>query len=444
MSVDLFTIGASGTKAYRAALATISENITNANTAGYSRRTVNLTESSASNSTSVLYKTSANFGGVEAGKILRASDAYLDSASRLTGNLLGSADMRLRWNNNIQIALNDTSLGVGQSLSSLFASINQLAANPKDTSQRSTVLYNINRVVTGFNQAAGELADVSDSIGQMATGEVTALNTAIAQLADANEGLRRVRPGSAAEAQLLDRRDDALETIAQKIDVSITFGDHGVGQVSYNGTAIVDPINPTTFAVTQNADGTLALTHEGNAVSAPASGTLGGLFQSATVTRERRDALDDLATQFATDINAWNANGKTIAGVAGGALVAITAGADTLTVSTTNIDDIAAASADGTANGNLLNIDSIRGNGSVEKGWMTLISAQANMVATTKAEQGTVAVRDEQAKMARGSVNGVDLDVEAADLLRFQQAYQASARIIQIARENIQTIIGLF
>src|SRR4051812_39461071 len=122
MSVDLFTIGASGTKAYRSALATISENITNANTAGFSRRTVNLTESSASNSTSILYKTAANFGGVEAGAILRASDAYLDSASRLTGNLLGSADMRLTWNNNIQVALNDTSLGVGQGLSSLFAS----------------------------------------------------------------------------------------------------------------------------------------------------------------------------------------------------------------------------------------------------------------------------------------------------------------------------------
>ena len=51
------------------------------------------------------------------------------------------------------------------------------------------------------------------------------------------------------------------------------------------------------------------------------------------------------------------------------------------------------------------------------------------------------AIRD-GAVAARDAVSGVDLDSEAVDLLRFQQAYQASSRVIQVARETLQTILG--
>ena len=40
-------------------------------------------------------------------------------------------------------------------------------------------------------------------------------------------------------------------------------------------------------------------------------------------------------------------------------------------------------------------------------------------------------------------MSGVNLDNEAVDLLRFQQAYQASSRVIQVARETFQSIIGI-
>jgi flagellar hook-associated protein 1 FlgK len=48
----------------------------------------------------------------------------------------------------------------------------------------------------------------------------------------------------------------------------------------------------------------------------------------------------------------------------------------------------------------------------------------------------------EQAKAERESYSGVNLDEEAADLLKFQQAYQASARVISIADEMFNTLIN--
>ncbi|WP_031441537.1 flagellar basal body rod C-terminal domain-containing protein, partial [Sphingomonas sp. FUKUSWIS1] len=52
------------------------------------------------------------------------------------------------------------------------------------------------------------------------------------------------------------------------------------------------------------------------------------------------------------------------------------------------------------------------------------------------------AIRD-GAVTARDSGSGVDLDSEAVDLLRFQQAYQASSRVIQTARDILQTILEI-
>ena len=49
-------------------------------------------------------------------------------------------------------------------------------------------------------------------------------------------------------------------------------------------------------------------------------------------------------------------------------------------------------------------------------------------------------VVNEQAVEARDQVSGVSLDEEAADLIRFQQAYQASAKVIQIANQLFDAI----
>ena len=49
----------------------------------------------------------------------------------------------------------------------------------------------------------------------------------------------------------------------------------------------------------------------------------------------------------------------------------------------------------------------------------------------------------DQATDARASVSGVNLDDEAADLLRFQEAYNASAKIIEIASKLFETILAL-
>jgi flagellar hook-associated protein 1 FlgK len=49
----------------------------------------------------------------------------------------------------------------------------------------------------------------------------------------------------------------------------------------------------------------------------------------------------------------------------------------------------------------------------------------------------------DQAVEAKDQMSGVNLDEEAADLIRFQQAFQASAQIIQISSKLFDSILGI-
>lgn len=443
MSSDLFVIGASGTKAYRAAMGAISENITNANTANFSRRSISTRESATSGASSPLYIPQASFGGVEVASVNRANDPYLDATVRLTGTALSSADARLRWLSDIETGLDDSDTGVGHLLSGMFGTIDKLAANPNDVSTRTTVIYAMTRVVDAFHQTSNALTDAQAGIATSAGHDITAMNDAIAELARINAHLLRSQDGTANRAQLLDSRDAALAEVTRRLDVGVTFGPNGVTELSYGGATVLAGINGTSFSVSVNADKTLALSHAGVAVAAPGSGSLGGLFQSATVARDRLASLDTVAVQFAGDMNDWHAGGRTDANPAGGALFSIGASAASLAMLIDDTADLATRSSDGRLNGNLLSISTVRGTGGVEQGWTALIAGHANLLNSTVSEQKAAQSRDEQARGARENVSGIDLDMEAAELLRIQQAYSGCAKIIQMAKETVDAIMQI-
>jgi flagellar hook-associated protein 1 FlgK len=99
--------------------------------------------------------------------------------------------------------------------------------------------------------------------------------------------------------------------------------------------------------------------------------------------------------------------------------------------------------ADSLDNSNLASYDKLRTTGAYEDRIDGLANANAAALNSRKSladAQG--AIRD-NAIANRDSVSGVNLDNEAVDLLRFQQAYQASSRVIQIARETFQNILDI-
>ena len=100
-------------------------------------------------------------------------------------------------------------------------------------------------------------------------------------------------------------------------------------------------------------------------------------------------------------------------------------------------------------NGNALRLGEIINKGVLDGGATSIGSGFGQLVAqvgssTAQARIGLDAQRAlrNQAEQAQQSVSGVNLDEEAANLLRFEQSFQASARVIAVADTLFQTLLG--
>lgn len=441
---DIFSIGLSGLRAYKQGLATVSSNIGNAENPNYVRRDLRLSELSTTGATNPYFIHQINFAGVGIDGVARSSDPFLEANVRLTGASLYGAETRARWMENTETALADTEHGVGARLSKLFAMGEELAGAPFSNILRNQFINDVDAAVSAINRTANDLTNVSGQLISSAEQEVAAFNAALDNLATTNLGLRVAADGTPKQAALLDQRDTALAVLSERMDVTISFADKGVANISYDGQSLVDIVQVNPLSVAAGADGSIGLVANAVSLTAPSRGSLAAMVSSAATTIDRRTGLDDLATQFAADLNGWQAAGETDGGAAGPPLLNAAGGAAALNMLTQDAADLALAAPAGAANGNIANLPVLRGPAGVEQVWTNIIGAQAITTAAAQSENAASATQHQAARDARDSLSSVDLDREAADLLRFQEAYNASARVIQVARETMQSILAIF
>ena len=80
---------------------------------------------------------------------------------------------------------------------------------------------------------------------------------------------------------------------------------------------------------------------------------------------------------------------------------------------------------------------------SISDGYIEIVSAVGGKATLSKVSQDALQVVYDQAVATKDQVSGVNLDEEAADLIRFQQAFQASAQIIQMSSKLFDSILGI-
>lgn len=447
---DLLSIGLSGVRAYKTALAAVSDNVANAENPGYVRREVRLGEGINTGSKSPIYAENLIFGGVEAQSVSRAWDQFRAADARFSSSAAGRSDARQQWLGAIETALGEGDAAVGSKIGAFFNAGEALAATPNDRLARNAMLMALGDAAGAIRDTAQRLQQVGQGIEGAAKAEINGLNGDLAALSEVNVALRQSAAGRTSRASLEDERDRLIDKIAERIDVQASFAESGeatltLGRVS--GVTLLESNGRAVISLATAADGRIQLRMfaDGATSTLPVTGgRLSGLVDMAAVTADQRGELDGLAAQFATEVNDWNAAGRTAAGVAGAPLLTMTGGALTLMAATSDPAAIAAASADGIENGNLLALGDLRGAGGSEARWAALVAAQAQMLNSARSEAAAAATRRDGSLAARDEISGVDLDREAAELLRYQRAYDGSAKVIQVARDTLQSILDLF
>lgn len=441
---DMLSIGASGVRAYQTALTTTSENIANAGTAGYSRRIAGTSEVAApsNGSNRVL-----NGLGVIVTGVTRAGSDLRNAEVRAAGSDLARSEAGAVWLNRIEGALTGNKLD--ERLTAFFNAATALAADPSASAPRATLLQAAASLASSFSATGaaldGALADLDQSADAM-TGQ---LNSLSASLAKVNSALGRAAQGTSSQAALLDERDRLLESMSALIDVSVSFDTAGRASVKAGGSGPLlvqgdqaavatyarGPDGATSFAV-YGIDGSHALS--------PSGGALAGVAEGAARIADARDALDRIAVDLANGVNTVQAGGEDLDGNAGTAMFSATGASDFKLV----LDDprgIAAAASGGgeRSNGNLTALAALRKDGKFEGSLTTLTTDNASALSARRSIAEVQSTIRANAAAARDSIAGVNVDEEAVDLIRFQQAYQASSRVIQVARETLQTLFDI-
>jgi flagellar hook-associated protein 1 FlgK len=445
---DILNIGASGVRAYQSAISTVSENIANSGVEGYSKRSSDLTEVAASNN--VLARAATTSGnGVIASGISRSADPLKAADVRSAGADMARSDSAVAWLDQIQSALTGNQLS--DRLTSFFTSATAVAADPSASAPRSTMLEAASGVAQAFTATGNALDQVATTLDATAQQSVTTLNSLAAALAKTNDAIGRSTPGSNGAAQLQDQRDQLLEQMSAISDVSVTTDAAGRASVRVGGSGgpvLVSGNDAGMLSYARGSEGAVqfALSRDGTVSSAAISGgALAGIADGAQKLAAAQSQLDQTASSFTDGVNQVQAQGRDLDGTPGAAMFATGDDPTDISVALSDPRGIAAAAPGGGKgdNSNLAGLTSLRSSADPEGAVTGLVATNAAALASRQTVASAQSAIHDSAVAARDGVSGVSIDSEAVDLLRFQQAYSASSRVIQTARDLFQSIIQI-
>ncbi len=444
MSSVLINIGRSGAAAARTALELTAQNIANANNPDYARRTLGQTEV-VSTATVGLF-TSTALSGVRLDGVRRSDNLLLHSQVRTSASDLARADAEITGLRAAETAIERA--GVFENIVEFEASLARLQSDPLDPSLRASVLESARSLAGTLNLADTALGQARTNSQAQASADVDELNVQAGLLADLNAQIIRALPGTAGQAALFDQRDAALSDITERFGGSVVIGPNGTANVRLgdaSGPDLVDATQTTPLNMTIAADGTLSFA-VGAAAVAPSSGSLAGEAAALAAQRDLQLELDDVAALTITTLNNAQAGGTAPDGTAGQPLfsgstagdigIALASGAGLATApagSPPQSRDISNLTA-------LRDALAINGPAASTDAMLFGLSSRISGQEITRSALSTIA---ESAQSTLSAETGVDLDAEAANLVRYQQAFQASGRIMQVANDIFNSILGI-
>ena len=475
----LLSIGLTGINSPHANLLTTSHNITNANTPGYHRQTAIITTNDPQ------FSGAGFFGqGSRVDAVRRQYDQFLGQqvlSASARKEELSAYDAQLGQLDNL---LADPSAGLSPALSDFFKGVQDVATNPASIPGRQALISKAESLASRFNGLDARLDEISSlTEGQIASA-VESIDTYARQIAEMNQQIGTVQvAGPSVQANdLLDQRDTLVAELNKLVKVStVTERDGSLSVFVGSGQALVVGATASELAVKPDPSdplhGTIELrTAGGGAVPLPDSlftgGQLGGLLKfRSEMLDPAREQLGDIAIAVSNEFNSLHATGYTLDGTttdvpfftdlsamagtslgrrsaAGALAVAIS---DPRQVAASGASDAASGiTAGGSNNENALRLAGLQTSRVMNGNSATFQSSYSQLVSSVgnKAREVQIGLKAQEAQLdqataAQEALSGVNLDEEAANLIRYQQSYQAAARVMSVAGTLFDEILSI-
>jgi len=449
----IMSIATGALGAEQGALDATTNNVANANTPGYSRQQPVLAESDPVVIGPITYGT-----GVSLEKLQSLRDPILQLRIQEETQQQGQLNAYVTAMQQAQVQFTSSSSDIGTEISNFFSSLNQLSTDPTNLSLRQGVLTAASNMATAFNNASNNLQQQRFSLDLQVSQDVSQINGLTGQIASLNTQISQMQGVNLDASALVDQRDNLIGQLSSLVDVSEIQSDNGLTLTTANGTALV--VGGQSFALSTQSNGsnTQDIYAQGTDITSKlTSGELAGLIQVRDQTIPGvLSQLDTLAAGLANNVNAANAQGYTLVQNADGTLQAggdifaapssVNGAASSMAVAISD-PSLIAASSDETAsgsNGNLTNLSNVQ-NQAIANGqsptdyYSSIVYDVGNDVSNASAELDSSQSISNQLQDQRGSISGVSLDEEAANMVQYQNAFDAAAQVVTTINDMPRT-----
>jgi flagellar hook-associated protein 1 len=441
----------SGLVAEQGALAATTNNVANVNTPGYSREQPVLVTSDP------VVEDPLTFGtGVTLQSVQGIRDPILESQIQQQTQGQGQYGALAAALQQTQVNFTSSSGDIGTAISNFFDSVNQLSTNPSDLSVRQGVLTAAGNLASSFNTTANNLTQQQTSLDLSVVQIVGQINQYSQQIAQLNGQISNLQNVGEDAGTFIDQRQQAIDQLSSLVDVSVIPSGSTLTLTTASGAPLVAGQESYPLQTQTNSAGLHDIYSEGNDITAQiTSGQLGGTLQARDQQIPAiKTQLDTLAAGLANAVNTVQAGGFDLNGVAGTNLFNApppsgVGAAASLSVAITD-PALIAASSDGSegSNGNAeamyaLNNQAIINGQSPTDYYSGVVFNVGNDVAQAGAEQSASGLVLQQLNDQRSSISGVSLDEEAANMVRYQDAYSASAQVITTINDMMYTVVNM-
>jgi flagellar hook-associated protein FlgK len=323
---DLVALAGNAVAAYQRALGTVSNNISNVATVGYSRQEISLEANPVSKVGNVFLGTGVNVAGVK-----RQYDAFTEANLRNSNSDLASQGPMVNYANRVIDVMGGATTGLTTALDQFFNSARDLSTNPASSVLRSSFVRDAQGLTSRFGELSSQLDMVQTETDQAIQSNVSNMNTICSALANVNKQLTKVQTEAAQPPDLLDQRDKLLKDLSSFAHVNASFTVNGTVTVSLGSSINQDVVvsGNTSKLLSATSDPqfpgktNLILDQYGkpSTLSNITSGSLSGLLSfQEQVLSSTRSALDNLATTLTDAINTVHEQGIDGYGKPGGPL----------------------------------------------------------------------------------------------------------------------------
>ena len=436
----------------RRGLETTGQNVANANTDGYTRQRVDL--SAIGGGVPALFSTwQGAGGGVTVSDVSRLRNAFLDTRQR-SQHADGAfrTDQQQVYGQVETLLAEPTDTGLQSQLGDLWASFHDLANTPGDLAARAALLQQATTVAGTLNHTSTSINTLWSSTKDQFDAITSEVNSTASRVAELNQAVINSNQAGVPANELADQRDQMVLRLSELVGATGSVQPNGGLTVSVGGSVLVAGSTARQLAVTgahllsgvATAPVTLQWT-DNNSTAAVQSGQAASVLQTLNSILPSYSArLDGVAGTIASYVNNQHAAGYDLNGNQGGPLFSGTT-ADSIQVAITDPTLVAASSTQGgtldganaTALANLATAST-----GPDQAYRSVIADLAVTTQTANQRSTIQTVLSSNADAAVTSESGVNLDEEMTNLLSYQRAYQAAAKVMSAVDSMLDTLIN--